>query len=146
MLKVKTVYSDPSNRTVREEILFLSSISKRQNHPLSIPINHKLKIYLERYKPNLSGYLFPSPRDNRRPISYEAIYKYLKQKAEESGLSHCNVGTDSGRKSLIVALYKQGLSSKDIEKTLGVTRISILKETLKDDFPRKSAIMNSVGL
>ncbi len=79
LLRVDNVYSDPAKGVVKDVVHFPKKIRKGGKWSLDVPVTTKLKWYLERYQAPVTGFLFPSPRDPSRPISYEAIYKYMKE-------------------------------------------------------------------
>ncbi|EAZ89088.1 tyrosine-type recombinase/integrase [Crocosphaera chwakensis] len=104
---------------VRDCVYFPKKIRKGKKWAISVPITDKLKWYLERYEAPESGYLFPSPRNPQKPISYEAVYKYMKDAAAKAGLGHHKIATHSGRRSLITHLHENGVSLKTIQGITG---------------------------
>ena len=138
------VYLDPVKRVVRDDIYFPAEIRKGKRKALSIPVSDKLKSYLERYQPPTSGYLFPSPRDPQKPISYEAVYKYLKKQVVKAGLSQYKIGTHSGRRSLVTNLYEQGVSLETIRGITGHATLTNLQPYVeKNPEIIKQALNNS---
>lgn len=119
LLTVDNVYLDPVKREVRDCIYFPKKIRKGKKWAISVPINEKLESYLKRYEAPKSGYLFPSPRNPEKPISYEAIYKYMKNAAVKAGMGHQKIATHSGRRSLITHLHQNGVSLKTIQGITG---------------------------
>ena len=119
LLKVNNVYIDPAKGEIRELIFFPKKIRKGKKFSISVPVTEKLKWYLQQYQPPNSGYLFPSPRNSEKPISYEAIYKYMKSAAAKAGMSHHKIATHSGRRSLITHLHENGVSLKTIQGITG---------------------------
>ncbi len=119
LLKVDNVYIDPAKGEIRELIFFPKKIRKGKKFSISVPVTEKLKWYLQQYQPPNSGYLFPSPRNSEKPISYEAIYKYMKSAAAKAGMSHHKIATHSGRRSLITHLHENGVSLKTIQGITG---------------------------
>ncbi len=119
LLRVDNVYLDPAKRIVKDEIFFPASIRKGKKRSLSIPVSDKLLSYLERYQPQEFGYLFPSPRNPEKPISYEGIYKYMKEAVIKAGLNHQKIATHSGRRSLVTDLHNQGVSLETIRGITG---------------------------
>ncbi len=119
LLKVDNVYIDPVKRIVRNEIYFPKGIRKGKKRSVTVPVTDKLRTYLERYNPPESGYLFPSPRNPSKPISYEAIYKYLKQACERAGMGHEKIATHSGRRSWVTHAHESGMSLEAIRQITG---------------------------
>lgn len=118
-LTVDNVYIDPVKRIVRDEIFFPKAIRKGQTKSLSIPVTEKLRTYLEKYPAPESGYLFPSPRNPDKPISYEAVYKYMKIAAAKAGMGHEKIATHSGRRSWITKAHESGMSLKSMQPITG---------------------------
>ncbi|MDJ0600747.1 MAG: tyrosine-type recombinase/integrase [Crocosphaera sp.] len=119
LLKVDNVYSDPVKGVIRDSVYFPKTIRKGKKWSISVPVTEKLKWYLERYQAPTSGYLFPSPRNPEKPISYEAVYKYMKDAVAKAGLGHHKIATHSGRRSLITHLHSNGVSLRTIQGITG---------------------------
>ncbi|MDJ0730763.1 MAG: site-specific integrase [Crocosphaera sp.] len=126
-LMVDNVYLDPENRILREAVYFPKQIRKGKKRSLSVFISDKLEWYLQRYQPPQTGYLFPSPRNPEKPISYEAIYKYMKNAVSAAGLGHLKIATHSGRRSLVTNLYEQGIPLPTIQGITGHMTLQNLK-------------------
>ncbi len=146
LLTVENVYSDPVNRVVREAVYFPKKIRKGKKWAISVPITKKLKWYLERYNCPESGYLFPSPRNQDKPISYEAVYKYLKDAAEKAGLGHQKISTHSGRRSLITHLHNSGSSLETIRQITGHRRLENLQSYIEIGKEQISAAIENIAL
>lgn len=146
LLKVDNVYKDPDERVIRDFVFFPAHIRKGGKYALSVPINSKLRSYLERYLAPESGYLFPSPRDTEKPISYEAIYKYLKQSAEAAGLGHEKIGTHSGRRSLITHLAEQGVNPRLIQTISGHRSLNTLQRYIEVSDKQKIEALDNLTL
>ena len=133
LLKVDNVYLDPVSGIIRDQIYFPKEIRKGKKKSVSVPVTQKLRSYLERYQPPESGYLFPSPRNPDQPISYEAIYKYLKKTVEQAGLSHQKIATHSGRRSWVTQAYKSGMTLEAIRQITGHLTLSSLQRYIDTD-------------
>ena len=127
LLKVDNVYIDPVKGIVRDEIYFPKEIRKGKKRSVTVPVSEKLRTYLKRYKSPESGYLFPSPRNPSKPISYEAIYKYLKLAAEKAGLGHEKIGTHSGRRTWITKAHAGGWTMEMMRQVTGHVTYENLK-------------------
>jgi integrase/recombinase XerD len=143
-LKVENVYLDPVKGIVRPEIYFPASIRKGGKDSLSVPVNSSLLSYLELYTPPIEGYLFPSPRNPDKPISYEAVYKYLKETAERAGMGHEKIGTHSGRRSLITNLAGQGVHPRVIQTISGHKSLSSLQRYIEVSDAQKVNALESI--
>lgn len=115
-LRVEHVYKGGQ---VLEVIYFPRGIRKGKIEACERPINSSLKSYLERYPAPADGWLFPSPRNPDKPISYEAVLKYLQAKQIEAGLGHLKIGTHSGRRTCLTNLANQGVNTSVIQKVSG---------------------------
>lgn len=143
LLTVDNVYVDPKKGILRDSVFFPKKIRKGQKASVSVPITSKLRHYLEKYENPLQGYLFPSPRNPEKALSYEAIYKYLKNAANAAGLGHEKIGTHSGRRSLITHLHKSGTSLETIRRITGHMNLQNLQPYIEvDDDQVASAIEN----
>ena len=143
---VDNVYSDPVNRVVNEQVYFPKKIRKGKKWAISVPITKKLKWYLERYDCPTSGYLFPSFRNPGKPISYEAVYKYMKDAACKAGLGHQKVSTHSGRRSLVTHLLKAGSSLETIRQITGHRSLQNLQAYIEVGKDQVAAAIDNVAL
>ncbi len=146
LLTVDNVYSDPENRVVRDAVYFPKKIRKGGKFAISVPINEKLKTYLQNYNPPLVGFLFPSPRNPEKSLSYEAILKYLENCAEKAGLGHEKITTHSGRRSLITHLHSEGFSLKMIQSVTGHRSLKNLEPYIEVDENQVATMVNQVAL
>lgn len=126
LLRVDNVYIDPVKRIVRDEIFFPKEIRKGKKRSVSVPVTDKLRSYLEKYPAPESGYLFPSPRNPEKPISYEAVYKYMKIAAEKAGMGHEKIATHSGRRSWVTKAHDAGMPLKWMQQITGHVNLNNL--------------------
>ncbi|MDJ0843051.1 tyrosine-type recombinase/integrase [Crocosphaera sp.] len=133
LLRVKNVYRDPVNRIVHDDIHFPKQIRKGKKRSVDVPVTTQLKSYLEKYQPPESGYLFPSPRNPDKPISYEAIYKYLRETCEKAGMGTQKIATHSGRRSWITKAHESGMSLEAIRRITGHINLENLKPYIEID-------------
>ncbi|MGK7885712.1 MAG: tyrosine-type recombinase/integrase [Crocosphaera sp.] len=146
LLQVENVYLDPVKKILREMVYFPKQIRKGKKHPISVPITKKLKWYLNRYTPNESGYLFPSPRKPDCPISYEAILKYLDNAAKKAGMGHEKITTHSGRRSLVTHLHESGASLETIRQVTGHRSLTNLQKYIEVGTDQVAAAINNIAL
>ena len=146
LLMVDNVYLDPVKRVVKDQVYFPKQIRKGKKWAISVPITKKLKWYLERYDCPTSGYLFPSPRNPNSPISYEAVYKYMKDCAAKMGLGHKKVTTHSGRRSLVTALHEGGSSLETIRRITGHRSLQNLQAYIEVRKDQVAAAIDNVPL
>lgn len=132
-LTVDNVYRDPANRVVRDEIFFPKNIRKGKKRSLSVPVTDKLRGYLEKYETPETGYLFPSPRNPEKPMSYEAIYKYLRKACETAGMGHEKIATHSGRRSWVTHAHQVGMSLESIRQITGHINLQNLQPYIEAD-------------
>ncbi len=146
LLRVENVYSNPEKRILHNLIYFPKNIRKGGKYAISIPIHEKLKSYLENYNTPLVGYLFPSPRDSKKPLSYEAILKYLDNCAKKAGFGHQKITTHSGRRSFVTYLHEMGASLPTIQSFTGHRSLQNLQRYIEISEDHKTAMLNNVAL
>ena len=146
LLTVDNVYSDPVNRVVKDQVYFPKKIRKGKKWAISVPITKKLRWYLERYDCPTSGYLFPSSRNPDKPISYEAVYKYMKDAATKAGLGHQKISTHSGRRSLVTHLHEAGSSLETIRQITGHRSLQNLQAYIEVRKDQVAAAIDNVPL
>lgn len=146
LLEVDHVYVDPVNRVLRKDIYFPKKIRKGKKRSINVPITPKLAYYLKRYDCPTFGYLFPSPRNPEKPLSYEAIYKYLKEAATNAGMGHHKIGTHSGRRSMITSLHKSGSSLETIRQITGHISLQNLQPYVEVDPEQVAKAIDNMAL
>lgn len=144
LLRVENVYIDPVNRIVREQIHFPKQIRKGKKRAVDVPVTNQLRRYLEKYQPPESGYLFPSPRNPNKPISYEAVYKYLREACEKAGMGSEKIATHSGRRSWVTQAHKSGMSLEAIRRITGHINLENLKPYIEIEQSFLSEAMENV--
>lgn len=146
LLTVDNVYSDPGKGIVKDTVFFPKHIRKGKKRSVTVPVTDKLRHYLEKYQNPLEGYLFPSPRNPDKPLSYEAVYKYLKNAVNEAGLGHEKIATHSGRRSLITHLHQSGVSLETIRQITGHMTLQNLQPYIEVDSNQIATAIENVAL
>lgn len=119
-LRFDDVYEDYPNRKTYDFVVYRKENRKGKDKHHCVPISSQLKLLLRGYvQPVKSEWMFPSPVDPTKPISYEAVLRYLKRKAHQAGLGNLRVTTHSGRRSCITELARNGTDLKTIQAVSG---------------------------
>lgn len=130
--------------TPKEVIYYRRENRKGKIEALTIPVIDALLPYLTSYKPPSTGYLFPSPRDASRHLTYSSVYEYLERLVIKANLKHKHVKTHSGRRTLITNLSRQGTDFKTIAAISGHKSIQNLVRYVDTDPSRcKRALENA---
>lgn len=114
----------------RDAIYFSKEILKGKLNSLTIPISDRLRQYLEAYDQPATGWLFPSPVDGDRPISYPTVINYMKSQASKNGLGELQVTPHSCRRSALTHLCQQGIDLRTIQAISGHRSLRSLQEYL----------------
>ncbi|PSF33638.1 site-specific integrase [Aphanothece hegewaldii CCALA 016] len=134
LLKVKDVYADYDNRLIYDAITYRKENRKGKDKHHVVPICAQLKLLLRGYfQASESEWMFPSPIDPMKPISYEAVLFFLKRKSEEAGLGHLRITTHSGRRSCITELARHGTDLKTIQAVSGHSSLANLARYIETD-------------
>lgn len=89
-------------------------------------VTNQIIIYLEQEHDGESEWLFPSPRDNCRPLATHQYYKIMQKVADNLGLDY--VGTHSMRKTFGYMFYQQ---YKDLPTLMRILNHSSQQITLR---------------
>lgn len=139
-LKVSDVYDQRDK--VRETITFGGSTRKSSKHGLAqtrqIYIHPALKVHLENYGHNRSGYLFPSDRSFGGHITARAVDDYWRRILTEHG--YYGYSTHSSRRWLINMLRKAGVEIVTIAECLAIDVATVRKYLDDDPVACKNAI------
>lgn len=134
-LQVSDVYAP--NGSPLNLITFRSSTRKRSPNGKAatrqVPIHPELRQFLRSYPPPSGGYLFPSPRDRNKHISYDAFYQYQQKIFERCGLDYRGFSTHSTRRYLINSLVRNGVNLEIIRQVTGHKSLNTLKEYIDDN-------------
>jgi integrase/recombinase XerD len=144
-LCVSNVYEDPRAIAVRSEIIYPANSRKKDpsgiSETRSVPMHTELCFELERYKPPIAGYLFPSPFGSGH-ISRRAVDQALRRNLEKAKLHRKGYSTHSFRRTFITDLHRKGASTSDLKAVTGHKSISSLERYIQNDPSRKAMIIN----
>jgi integrase/recombinase XerD len=133
-LRFEDVYVDYPNRQTHDLICYRKETRKGKDRHHTVPVCSQLKLLLRGYvHPCQSVWLFPSPTDPTKPISYEAVLRYLHRKAKLAGLEHLRITTHSGRRSCITELARNGTDLKTIQSISGHASLANLARYIETD-------------
>lgn len=133
-LKFDDIYEDYPNRKTYDFIVFRKETRKGKDKNHTVPICGQLKMLLRGYvQPVESDWMFPSPLDASKHISYEGVLAHLKRKAEQAGLGNLKVTTHSGRRSCITELARQGTDLRTIQAISGHASLTNLARYIETD-------------
>lgn len=139
-LKVSDVYDQRDK--VRETITFGSHTRKASKHGLAqtrqIYIHPSLKVHLENYGHNRSGYLFKSDRGSSGHITARAVDDYWRRILTEHG--YYGYSTHSSRRWVINMLRKAGVEIVTIAECLAIDVATVRKYLDDDPVACKNAI------
>ena len=134
-LTVDDVYRDPVNSIPHDLINFAARTRKARpggaRQTRQVPIHPDLKSFLESYKPETQGYLFPGRGDKANlsmahHITYDSVYQYWQQKFSDLGLDHRGFSTHSSRRWLITNLVRNGTDLKTVQTITGHKNVDVL--------------------
>lgn len=89
------------------------------NVEINLPseVSEELENYINMRDTDESDYLFPNAFGNK--MTRQGFWKIIKTRAEEAGLKAEQINPNNLRQSLITKLYKDGLSTDEIQLLLG---------------------------
>lgn len=144
-LRLEDVYADYPNRQTHDFIVYRKENRKGKDKHHTVPVCNQLKLLLRGYvQPIQSEWLFPSPRNQDVPITYEAVLKFLKIKAVEAGLGNMRVTTHSGRRSCITELARNGTDLKTIQAVSGHSSLANLARYIETDPARTKNALEGI--
>lgn len=129
-LRVEDVYADPVRSIPHKLVTFRASTRKAapdgSRTTRQVFVNADLAIALRSYKPNCSGYLFPSPINEDRSVSPQAVDQFLREAVERAGLGDRGISTHSTRRTAITRLYEAGIGLFELKAITGHKSIAAL--------------------
>lgn len=134
-LQVNDVYKDAAQSIPHDLITFPARTRKARpggtRETRQVPVHPELKSFLESYKPELKGYLFPG-RENKTNLSsynhitYDSVYQYWNKKFLELGIDHKGFSTHSTRRSFITKIVQNGTDLKTVMTITGHKNVNVL--------------------
>jgi integrase/recombinase XerD len=121
-LSVNNVYEKPGKP--RRQIV-IPAWSRKDRATREVPVSRKLRSLLSQYKHPTAGWLFPSPLDQEKQLSFSAYQKALTRAFNNLGFS--GYTTYSTRRGSITHLSRQGLSARVLQVITGHKSLSSLQ-------------------
>ena len=140
-INVNHVYLEPSNRLVRDTIIY-PAVNRKDKQSREVPIHRTLKLVLSAYKPPAEGFLFPSLY-GKGHLSRQATDKAFRQALKKAGLENQGYSLYSMRRGFITHLRSLGYDLKVIQKLTGHRSLSSLVRYIEvSEEQLKNAIEN----
>jgi integrase/recombinase XerD len=116
---------------IRPILTFRGNTRKGNNHKpgktRQVPVHPSLAELLASYPVNLKGkFLFPSPRDENKPLTIQSADLALRTACDRAGLGDKGISTHSFRRTAITELAKSGVSVRVIQKITGHAKLEQL--------------------
>ncbi|GAB4209661.1 MAG: site-specific integrase [Coleofasciculaceae cyanobacterium] len=139
-LQVSDVYRNANRRQLHDQITFRAN-TRKDGTTRQVPINPDLKLRLQAYIPPDIGYLFPSPTQLGKPLSFRAASRALERALERAGLKELGYSTHSTRRGFITDLHNKGVAIRVIQSITGHKSLSVLSRYIEvSEQQRYSAI------
>lgn len=134
-LKVSDVF-DNSDK-VRDYVTFRKETRKHSAGKVpdtrQVKIHPDLKRLLQWYEFTDSSYLFPSPQDPFKPVSFSNVDSVFKTAIKRAGLADRGISTHSTRRTFITNLYKEGVPLAVLKKLTGHKSMTTLMAYIEVD-------------
>lgn len=150
-LKIEDCYQSIRPNRTREFIIYKKKTRKNSagkgTETREVPIHPDLALRLQAYilpcDACLDDWLFPSPVNSDRPITYRAAEDHLKRALAAGGLLNLGISTHSTRRTFITNLYRSGVGLQELQQITGHKSIKSLMEYVQTDPIRiKNAVCN----
>jgi integrase/recombinase XerD len=122
-LAVSDVYG--ADGKARSSITFKKS-TRKDKVTREVPVSAALALRLKHYDLPASEWLFPSPLDASKHISFRALDAQLRKAIDRAGLSGLGYSTHSTRRGFITALHERGISIRVIQSITGHKNLNVL--------------------
>lgn len=130
-LKIVCCYESVSPLRCRDVLLFPASTRKRgpngKAESREVPVNSVLKQHLEGYSLPDSDWLFPSPRNPKKPVTTQSVDSWFRRAYERAGLSSRGHSLHSFRRTFITDLHTKGVALEVIRRLTGHKSLDTLK-------------------
>jgi integrase/recombinase XerD len=128
----------------RAEILFRKRTRKGKVEAREVFAGKKLTDCLQAYRPSRStGYLFPSPNDSSKPISYAESYRWFQLALQKSQLASSGYSWHSFRRTFATKMAKK-LPLSELQKVTGHKSLDVLRGYIEVDPQAIANAMNSL--
>lgn len=135
LLEQETCYH--KNGQVKQPLLFKSSTRKQASGKKAVDREAKLHptllAELQNYDRPDSTFMFPSPRDNARPLTYHGLRYRFERLLALCGLDHHGFTIYSYRRTVANKLARSGLTRKDLADAMGWLSLSSADPYMESD-------------
>lgn len=114
---------------VREMVTFQARNRKGvtgKRRTRQVAVHPELGSFLESFPLPDSVYLFPSPTNPDKPITYDSVYQYWQAKFAALGLDHRGFSCHSTRRWFITQLIRNGIDIKTVQQITGHKDLKVL--------------------
>lgn len=139
-LRYEDCYSGDRPRT---EILFRKKTRKGKIEAREVFVGAKLADCLRAYRPKTTGYLFPSPTDPAKHITYAETYRWFQLAMDKSNLASAGYSWHSFRRSFATKMAKK-LPLSELQKVTGHKSLDVLRGYIETDPQAIANAMNSL--
>jgi integrase/recombinase XerD len=128
----------------RSEILFRKRTRKGQTEAREVFVGTKLADCLRAYRPvAATGYLFPSPENPTKPITYAEAYRWFQLGLQKSQLAAAGYSWHSFRRTFATKMAKK-LPLSELQKVTGNKSLDVLRGYVETDPQAIANAMNSL--
>ncbi len=142
-MDVLHVYSNPTRRTARSQILFPATTRKGGKDTREVPLHKSLELVLKNYEAPTVGFLFPSLYRDDRHLSRQAMDKCLRRALKKAGLEDQGYSLYSPRRGFITRLDELGYSMRMIQAITGHRSLEALGRYIEVSPEKKRSVMDS---
>ena len=142
-LESSMVYADAKQAIALEKITFPARVRKGKRDTRQVFIHEALKDFLESYQPPIGKWLFPSPRNKEKHLSFSAFDKMLRKALRKAGLGEMGFSAHSFRRTFISRLNKEKIDLKTIQAITKHRSVASLCEYIDVD---EQDIKNAIAL
>ena len=144
-LQVRDVYQDPKSRKPHELITYRAPTRKGNpdgsHQTRQVPVHPVLADILKAYEPPVDGWLFPSPYDASKHVSFFTAHRMLRVALDKTGLKKKGISTHSTRRTFITNLHRKGIDIATLQQITGHRDFKALARYIEADPERiKAAI------
>jgi integrase/recombinase XerD len=140
-LRINDVYS--SIGTPLETITYRKN-TRKDKVTRQVPIAKMLSTRLAAYTPAGGVWLFPSPDNDRKPITTRAMDFALRRAIKRSGYTGLGISTHSTRRGFITQLHQNGISVKVIQELTGHKSLAVLSRYIAVSEEQKLAAVSGL--
>jgi integrase/recombinase XerD len=115
--------------------------TRKDKSTREVPVSAALALRLKAYTLPDSKWLFPSPLDPSRHISFRALDAELRRAIVKAGLSGLGYSTHSTRRGFITSLHRNGIGVRVIQEITGHKNMNVLSGYIEVSDEQKRAAL-----